>query len=260
MRQEPEYLVIGSGRLARHLVYYLSEKGARLWFYSRSELGELENRGTRVHTIKEAPTRAIRLLLLRDDVLISFTREHKKELSKAPVIQFCGSLSIQEFPVSVSSFHPLFTFPSELYPFQRYSSIPFVIENGSLEFHEVFPFLENPVHFLATEQKLKYHALTSSVSNFLSVIIQQFFKEREDMNLSVPAGYFENIATQALTNAFASPKTCLTGPIARGDSHLVEKHLGVLEGTGLNQIYQGILKSMMPHLSREMTQLVGERS
>jgi len=252
MRQEPEYLIIGSGRLARHLAFYLSKNQSKLWFFSRSPLEGLEHLGTRVGTISDAPDRAIRLLLLKDDVLVSFCSEHVKELNRGEIVQCSGSLSIQEFPIRVHSYHPLFTFPLDLYPIEKYPTIPFVGEKGSLSFQALFPHLKNPVFELRSEHKIKYHALTSSICNFLSVIIQQFSQEREEMDLEIPTAHFQNIASQALQNAFSSPKTCLTGPIARQDSNLVQKHLGALEGSGLNEIYQGILRSLRPTLNEEM--------
>ena len=260
MRQEPEYLIIGSGRLAKHFTFYLSHHKARIWFYSRSSMGELEPLGKRVEAISQAPDRATRLLLLKDDVLIPFCQSNQKELGRGQVVQCSGSLSIHDFPTKVHSYHPLYTFPLELYPIDKYETVPFITEQGSLPFQRIFPMLKNPVFELKSEHKIKYHALTSSISNFLSVIIQQFADEREKMQLNIPTAHFQNIASQALQNAFESPKTCLTGPIARGDSLLIQKHLRALEGSGLNAIYQGILKSLQPSLNKELKTLMRGQS
>lgn len=256
MRQEPEYLIIGSGRLARHLTFYLHHQKARIWFYSRSSMQELETLGTRVRAISEAPDHAIRLLLLRDDVLVPFCETNLKALERGLVVQCSGSLSILDFAMEIHSYHPLFTFPTELYPLEKYESIPFIQERGSLPFEKVFPGLRNPVHELNPEHKMKYHALTSSISNFISVIIQQFVDEREKMKLDIPTAYFQSIAAQALHNAFTAPKTCLTGPIARGDSLLIQKHLGALKDCGLGVIYQGILESLKPSLDADLRNIL----
>src|SRR5665213_590075 len=103
MRQVPVYLIIGNGRMARHMAFYLDHLGLAYRRFARA-----------THDFSELPTLLEQtthvLILLRDDAIEDFITEHLATCPQTRV-HFSGSLNT---PLAFGA-HPLMTFVSELY-------------------------------------------------------------------------------------------------------------------------------------------------
>ncbi|MCJ8344778.1 DUF2520 domain-containing protein [bacterium] len=247
MGQEPQkFAIIGSGRLALHIAKYLHYYTCELYFWCRSNQPDirLKKLAHQVEYLNQLPKDAIRLVLISDQSLVQFIHENQTILAQNKIVHFSGSIDHCQFELKLSAFHPLFTFTNQLYTKKEYEKITFVQEEYSQEFTEIFPFLKNPVFEISSHQKLRYHALVCCICNFNSAIIQLAHQQMQDMDLKIPIQSFEHIAKQTVINGFESPKTCLTGPIARNDQTLIKKQLNELNGSGLDLIYRSILEAL----------------
>src|ERR1700741_1957654 len=111
----PELLLIGDGRLARHLAAYFAQLGRSHASWSRR--GHAEGRSGELRSLVHSGTRA--LLAISDGAIESFVSSHP-ELRDATRIHFSGQLVT---PLAIGV-HPLFSFASPLYTRDLYERIP----------------------------------------------------------------------------------------------------------------------------------------
>lgn len=225
MRQVPEYLVIGHGRVARHFLHYFSllDIPAAHW-----------HRGMPAHVLPDAPRT---LLLISDRAIEQFCAEHLQG-SKTVKIHFSGAL------VTDKAFgaHPLMTFGPQLYTLDKYRKIPFVVDAGAPRFEELLPGLPNPHVSLDAALKAKYHALCVLSGNFTTILWQKMFSALKT-DLGLPPEIARMYLQQTAENLLADPGNALTGPLARGDSETVRRNLEALEGDPFHKVYQSFVEA-----------------
>lgn len=225
MGQVPVYLLIGNGRVSRHLQHYFSQLQLPYRVWSRNgeaELSSLLDQSTHV------------LLCIPDDALLSFLEAHPA-LQEKTVVHFSGSF-VTEMAWGA---HPLMTFSHQLYRLEDYQSIPFVVDTPAPPFSELLPGLPNPHHRLDPELKARYHAECVLSGNFTSMLWSHFFQvleKRLGLPRSAALPYLRRIA--ANLEAEENP---LTGPLVRGDQLTVQRNLQALEGDP----YQGVYSSFV---------------
>jgi hypothetical protein len=119
--QLPDILLIGDGRMARHLAHYLEQLGMDHVQWSRrlQAAGRRPALGELVHS----QTRA--LLAISDNAIEPFHASYP-ELGSVIWVHFSGRLAT---PLAVGA-HPLFSFAGTLYDREIYERIPFVIDRG----------------------------------------------------------------------------------------------------------------------------------
>jgi hypothetical protein len=223
------WLLVGDGRLARHLTFYFSELGIAHGHWSRRQ-GWIGTRPTAPWPI--AITGFDRVLLaIRDDALSAFVSKCRTSASQ-PWIHFSGSRVID----GAWSAHPLCTFGPELYEPGLYSTVPFVIEQTGPGFDSLLPGLPNRSAAIPAEDKALYHALCVAAGNFTTLLWQRFFAEiRDRWQLEADWGwpYLERTARNLQSSDSAA---ALTGPLARRDANTIEQNLHALESAGLNDL------------------------
>lgn len=225
MRQVPNYLLIGNGRIARHLQHYFSLLNIPFSTWHRADpIEELQNNlqfSTHV------------LILISDDAIESFILNH---IQHKVVIHCSGSL-VTPHAIGV---HPLFTFNDNLYELNVYHTIPFVIDDDAPSFSDLFPELSNPHIRLKKELKTRYHALCVMSANFSCMLWQKLFTSFEQ-DLKIPAQMAKPLLVQQMLNLYQAPHLALTGPLTRGDNKTIEKHLAVLQGDPFQMVYQSFI-------------------
>lgn len=228
MRQVPRYLLIGSGRVARHIQHYFTQLNLSFMTWQRNEsLTQLQQQINDVTHI---------LLLISDHQIEEFITLHLKN-TKALVVHFSGSL------VSDKAYgaHPLMTFNQALYSFDHYQRIPFVIDHDAPAFDTLLPGLLNPHVRLDTSLKTKYHALCVLSGNFSCMLWQKLVMSLEQ-EFNLPADIANLYMQQQAQNLITHPKTALTGPLVRGDTLTIEKNLAALEGDPFKEVYESFVK------------------
>lgn len=239
LQASPRYLLIGSGRLARHLKHYLQKIGLPLELWSRNSDPEFNTESP--DYFPEAQERLERtaqycnvfLLAVSDSALNEvYERLSPHAPSEARWVHFSGAYSDARF----FGLHPLMTFGLELFDMEIYQRIPLIGDRSKEEFHAVFPQLENPYHVLAPDQRPLYHALCVMGGNFTHLLwwmVERAFREQLQLSPEVLHLY----KAQVFAGALKDPERALTGPFVRGDWATVEAHLQCLSPQQL-RLYQ----------------------
>lgn len=245
-------LLIGSGRVARHLNHFFELKNQPLLNWSRNfqDLNSFKfnNENIRLKKCLEKCSRVY--LAISDDELISFIQSLNDLLKtiklKLPIVHFSGSMSIE----NVFSAHPLMTFTNELKSLKFYESIPFVVEENlnNLGLPEILPGFKNSWTFVSSIQKPLYHAACVISGNFTNILWREVYKIF-DNQLHIDPDFLKPYLIETLENILKSPMDSLSGPIQRNDTKVIEKNLSALSILGLDQIYSDFLKVQQKHVA-----------
>jgi len=221
------YLVIGRGRLSRHVQHYLALEAVEFEHWDRTSEVSLEHALAGVRTA---------LLLISDDAVESVLDRYARQ--QPPLWVHCSGCVTT--PLAESA-HPLMLFGEELYDIDTYRRVPFITESGRRPFSDLFPELRNPHATVEPDLKPIYHALCSLGGNFTTMLWQKVFAESEatlgvDRTMFFP--YLEQVARNLTTC-----KTPLTGPLVRGDDKTVEHHLRALSGDPFEAVYRAFVSA-----------------
>ncbi|MHB9040576.1 MAG: 2-dehydropantoate 2-reductase PanG, partial [Melioribacteraceae bacterium] len=138
---KPKYLIVGNGKLAKHFIYYFSSLNISYSQITRESIDAFENESLKTDRI---------LVLINDDQIENFVAQHRKDFLEDKIWIHCsGVLSIEK----AESAHPLVSFTEKLFDLEFYKSIPFVVEDGRRNLHELFPELPNPGFSIAQGKK-----------------------------------------------------------------------------------------------------------
>lgn len=236
-RQVPtKYLLIGDGRLARHMAYYFAAYGmlCDCWSRRHNSSQELAAKANHADHI---------LLLISDDAIEAFIENNPLLLDKS-LIHCSGALNSQHS----QGCHPLMTFGDSLYSKSFYSGIPFICDEG-FDFKQTFPLLENTHYSLPQAKKASYHALAVMAGNFPQFIWQSVFATVEK-NLELPHTILHPFIQQSLLNSFASPAQAPTGPFVRGDRKTIARHKQALNSTDMIDLYNAFDDWLSRHQSK----------
>ncbi|MGZ3772486.1 MAG: DUF2520 domain-containing protein [Pseudobdellovibrionaceae bacterium] len=229
------YLIIGSGRVARHIAYYFHLLNINYASWDRSQAP---------HELSKKVSAATHILLaISDGAVEGFYRQHIAGLEKT-VIQFSGAHHFE----GIISAHPLMTFGPELYNLSFYKKIHFTL-TGIESLRSALPGLDNPYSVISPAEKALYHAHCVLGGNFVTLLVNKMLSGFADLNIPTNAGqiYVEKI----LSNTFAAGTSALTGPLARKDIGTVQANLTALEGDPYQLIYQAFLKASWPDFPRK---------
>jgi len=221
------YALIGSGRLAQHLSFYLQPFAKSLSHWTQSKNSD--------HDLNRCVENSkFVLLAIKDDALKDFITKHKDLLSNKTLIHFSGSVVLPK----AQSFHPLMTFTHKLYEEKFYSRIPFIGEEGKVSFRDIFPFWDNPYYEISSDQKSLYHSYCVISGNFTSLLWQKMFSEFKTQ-LSLPEEAIQPYQEKIFQNATEDLNNSLTGPFVRNDFKTINTHKKILEAQPeLLKIYQ----------------------
>jgi predicted short-subunit dehydrogenase-like oxidoreductase (DUF2520 family) len=227
MRQVPQYLLIGNGRVARHFRHYFSLLKLPFMAWDRSaSLSDLHQKVTACSHL---------LLLISDSAIDEFINQHL-EKSEAIRIHFSGSLILS----NAFGAHPLMTFSENLYDVEQYHAFSFVLDHDAPPFETLLPGIPNRHVRLDTSLKAKYHALCVLSGNFSCLLWQKFFTSlQQEFNLSssIAHPYLMQQTKNLITNA----KSALTGPLVRDDRKTIEKNLAALSSDPYQEIYKSFV-------------------
>lgn len=228
------YLIIGSGRVARHIAHYFNLLNIQYKSWDRSQ---------DPHALKKMLSECTHVLLaISDSSLLGFYRLHLAGLDKT-VVHFSGA---HYFPEMIAA-HPLMTFGSELYELDFYKKIHFTMTGASLM--EALPGLENPSSILPAEQKALYHAYCVLGGNFTTLLLTKMLTGFSEMK--IPASAARLYIEKVVANTFAEPEKALTGPLVRKDIETVQANLQALDSETTSEIYKAFLKTYWPEYPRK---------
>lgn len=229
------YLLIGSGRVARHLGHYLNLLNISFESWDRSQ---------DPHALARKVSAASHVLLaISDSALQGFYRQHLAGHEKV-VVQFSGA---HHFEGMISA-HPLMTFGPELYDLEFYKKIHFTL-TGTTSLQEVLPDLPNSYSVIEASQKALYHSYCVLGGNFVTLLVSKMLFGFAEMK--IPSEAAEVYLEKVLANTFADPAKALTGPLVRKDIETVNANLQALKNDPYQEIYQAFLKTYWPEYPRK---------
>lgn len=232
MGQRSEILLIGDGRLGRHLAHYFDELGLSYAAWSRRM--HAEGRCPAIETIVHPSTHA--LLAISDAAIEPFISAHP-ELKNAVRVHFSGSLAST---LAIGA-HPLFSFAGTLYGRELYERIPFVIDQGAPPLADLIPGLPNPSFFIPPGHRSRYHALCVLAGNFTTLLWRKLFFELDrelDMEREHILPYLESVA-----RGLAGTGAPLSGPLSRGDHATIGRNLEALAGDPFEPVYRACVSA-----------------
>ena len=219
-------LIVGRGRLSKHLAHYFSLKNIPFSVWYRAQDCSLKD------VIDDHEPQKI-CLAISDDAIQGFYEDYASVPNKT-WIHFSGAKTVP----GVIGIHPLMTFGEQLYDLALYESIPLVVE-APHRLEQVFPFLDNPTIQLEAEQKALYHAMATlagpGVITLWQEIMGVFSKQ-----LGIPPSMLELYTKQAWFNNFQTLSP-ITGAWVREDEETIKAHHQSLVPQGdLGQVYQAL--------------------
>ena len=223
-------LLIGSGRLARHLQFYFQQKNILFTTWNRSqELSRLQNLASESSHI---------LLAISDSALESFIHQNLNQdsFSEKKIVHFSGALSI----AGTFSAHPLMSFGPDLYLLQDYEKIHFVI-TGVKPLQELVPGITNHFTVISEKDKALYHALCVMGGNFPILLWQKMSVGLKALGLPDEATkiYLEKI----VENFNRQGHLALTGPLARKDFTTIQSNLTALSEDPFQKVYAAFVEA-----------------
>lgn len=190
MRQVPDYylLIIGQGRVGRHLTRYfslLNRPGKALpysvWCALTPEAQQND------------VDRASHILLAIKDDAIAATIQRYPVLKQRCLLHCSGSVTVPD----AHRAHPLMTFADQPYDLATYQHIPFVIDEEGPPFSTLYPGLLNPHATIPRSATALYHAWCVMTNNFTTLLWQQAMSVFETQ-LQLPRAYLMPLLTQTM--------------------------------------------------------------
>lgn len=228
------YLIIGNGRLARHLGFYFSNLGIQFQTWTRSK-----NTPSELLAFAHSATRI--LLAIPDKAINTFILSYP-QIPVNKWLHLSGALSLP----GIYSAHPLGSFGEKLNPIEWYSEIFFIMEKQAgqtpIYFSDLLQGLPNPHAEILSQDKPYYHSLCVLSNNFSTILFQKLFCGLEQ-ELNIPKAAAYGYLKQTVFN-LEHTQNPLTGPLVRQDWGTIEKNIQALQNRHdkFANIYQAFIE------------------
>lgn len=233
---QPYFLIVGNGRLARHLCFYFDHLSLNYTQWYRDKDKTQSN-------FSDYAKQADRILLAISDKSIEpFILSHP-DIPKHKWLHLSGALSIP----GIYSAHPLGSFGEKLNPVSWYRDLFFIIEQSSEnnisdnKLSDLLPGLPNASATLSSKDKPYYHSLCVLSNNFSTILFQKLFSGLEqDLGIPKEAAY---VYLQQTIFNLKHTDNPLTGPLARKDNLTIQKNIEALQNRQdkFSDIYQAFV-------------------
>ena len=260
---------IGAGKVGVSLGKYLAEQGVSVvGYYSKnpeSAKEAAEFTGTSCYERIEDLVRDSEVIFLTvpDDAIEEVWGQLKQLQIKDKCFCHCsGALSSEVFSDRTGHFaygysiHPLLAVNDKFHSYSELSNALFTIEgDGAYKEHlqKLFEKAGNTVLPIRAKDKIRYHAAAVMASNLVLGLAEAATEELEG------CGFTREMAQNALVPFLQANvahlgdrkiEDCLTGPVERGDTSTVAKHLAHLSGEH-RVIYHTLSKKVLSIAKRK---------
>lgn len=239
--------IIGAGKVGCSMGKYMREHDLSVAGYFSRQRESSEQAGTftdtKVFEDLESIVRACDLLLITtpDDVIGSVWEEVREMPVKDKIIcHFSGSISsavfteIEHTGASGCSIHPMYAFSDKFTSYRQLDTVMFTVEGQDKAVAVVERLLSgmgNRVLNISPEGKELYHCCASLASNFMIGLFQMSLDLLTECGIPEETG--QELLTPLVRNNMEAmlqngTQRALSGPIERGDTGTVQKHLAVL--------------------------------
>lgn len=237
---------IGAGKVGKALGLYFQLNGLIVQGYFSKTIESAEEAAGLTHS---QVFRSLKDLVLNSDLIFITTNDNAiPEIVSQLVLTGCmqaqqliahasGVLSsqvlkpLEEIGCNVYAIHPLQAFKEPLLACQSLKTTCFTLEGTPAKMDVIqalFKKTNNPVLRIQADHKTLYHAGACIISNYLVTLMDLGFRffEQAGMQPNEIYGAVSPLIMGTLQNIQNSgPGNALTGPIARGDTLTIRKHL-----------------------------------
>jgi predicted short-subunit dehydrogenase-like oxidoreductase (DUF2520 family) len=238
---------IGAGTTGTALAVRLSQKGCPVVAVSSRTLSSTQKLAGLVancrvcHTAQELAAVAELVFITTPDDVIAQVCDEVQWHEGQSVVHCSGAHSVdilepaRKFGAAVGSFHPLQTFADVAQAIENLSGSTFALEAEEpllSTLKELTSFVNGNWVELKPGDKVLYHAAAVFACNYLVTLVKLALDLWQDFGVSAKeatrallpllTGTINNIDSIGLPD-------CLTGPVARGDSGTIKRHLSALE-------------------------------
>ena len=232
MKQVPEYLIIGNGKMAFHICHYFRYLSIPFKQWSRTA-----NSFSKLLLLLQEASHV--LILIKDDAIETFITEYLIRYDQLKRIHFSGSL---ETKLAYSA-HPLCPFgEAKAYALTEYQNIPFFIDANGPDFSALLPGLNNPSYKIEATEKSYYHAMCVIANNFTTLIAEKFFYEMKN-RFCIDKTDLMPFLEKTFDNIKSYPNIRFTGPLVRGDTTTLTRDLAALENDPFYFIFKNFIET-----------------
>ena len=227
-------MIIGNGRMAKHMTHYLLS--LKLDFYTWNRQQSFESLYANLPLVTHV------LILISDQAIDDFIQMHLLPHinHQTLLIHFSGCF---ESAYSYSA-HPLQTFSPTLYPTSEYLLIPFIIDDTAPEFLALLPGLPNPHYRINSSDKAFYHAHCVMANNFSALLWQKFYDTMQH-KFQMKSEHLAPFLKQTFQNIAENPDNTLTGPLVRQDFVTLKKDKEALKNDPFLAIFEAFEKTFV---------------
>lgn len=270
--QDATLNIIGSGQLARALAPLLREKGGMrvqsVWSRTPAHAYELASQlgAEMAHSLANLPAADFTLIAVKDDALASIALQLSKEAPSRPgqiVFHCSGSLPacllapLQQQGAAIASCHPLRSFADPEAARHQFAGTLIAIEGDSNACEVLtacFTALGGICQRISEQNKLLYHAGAVMACNYLNTLLANALLCMTEAGIDrtvALAGLIPLMRGTIDNMSRIGPAAALSGPLARGDSQLLDKQSATLQARapGSAQLYRTLALHTLPLLA-----------
>ena len=253
--KETTVSIIGSGNVATHLALALKEKVNVVQVYShtldnaRSLAAKISDKCSFCNDVNALQKTDIFIVSIKDDSVISFLNSVSKELHSSIWAHTSGSVGMdafENFGNKYGVFYPLQTFSKNVD--LEIEDVPFLIEGSDNETQGTLVALAESISKTVltadSDTRAKIHlaaVFACNFSNYMYTISEDILK-KYDIPFSILIPLIKETVRKA---SVVSPKDAQTGPAARGDMKIINKHIDLLYSESEKNIYKMISQEIM---------------
>jgi len=253
-------VMIGAGRVATQLGQNLCSKQKNiLQIYSRNS-GSSEQLAARfhaepIHNLTNLTTKAdLYIIAVVDDAIAEIA--NKLKLYDKVVVHTSGSISMEVLKTASANygvFYPLQTFAKD--KIVGFKNIPLCIEASGkdveMALSELAREFSDDVRLITSEQRILIHiaaVFANNFTNFMYLMGEEILKKTGvSFDILLP---LINETVHKVEHSL--PHLAQTGPAARGDLMVIEKHLKILASQPeKKEIYQHLSKFILSHFKNQ---------
>jgi len=252
-------LLLGSGKLSRHLHFYFSQqlKIPVVMLSWRDCVKQSENfsfdQNGRSLTYADGVQHkfntqkfSLCFLLGKDGELFDQFQWLTNKGARLPLVHCSGRVVIS----GVSAWHPLGSFSEYLFPLEDYSRIPFIGDELACPLSQLMPKLRNQSFIVPRADRELYHSLCVFSSNLSAILWAHVLKRAED-EMKLPKELFEFLLRSSGSNVLKAGHGGVTGPIARGDRVSIDRNLAALNSSSERDVYRAVARLFNEDLKLE---------
>lgn len=193
-----------------------------------------------------------------------FQTLRKLEIKGKQICHCSGAMTVAEAFPDIGqlgaygySIHPLFPISSKLTSYRELADAFFCMEDTGPHvawWKAQLQSLGASVQIIAGEGKARYHAACAISSNLMCALVQQ------SIELLQSCGFSPQEALKAMTPLIKSnlahlmevgPTAALTGPVERGDTQTVQKHLACFRSEEERELYRAVSRKLVEMAQRK---------